>query len=75
MMAIARPPAYHPTVADQTTATSHGWFTRLIRTLLEWRERARERRDLIAMDQRMLKDIGLTKVDAWREANKPVWRR
>lgn len=42
--------------------------------LRTWRERARERRQLLAMDDRALRDIGISRVDALREANKPVWR-
>ena len=42
--------------------------------LLTWRERAAGRRDLAGLDARLRKDIGLTAVDAWYEANKPFWR-
>ncbi len=41
---------------------------------MRWRVRARERRELLAMDHRALRDIGITAVDAWREARKPLWR-
>jgi uncharacterized protein YjiS (DUF1127 family) len=51
-----------------------GALVRLVATLLRWRERARERRQLLAMTTRELRDIGLSNVDAWREANKPLWR-
>jgi uncharacterized protein YjiS (DUF1127 family) len=70
MTAIAHQPAF------QASASTH-WatpVTRLIRTLALWHERARERGALAAMDARQLKDIGLSNVDAWREANKPSWR-
>jgi uncharacterized protein YjiS (DUF1127 family) len=39
-----------------------------------WRRRARSRMDLAALDDRMLRDIGITRVDVWREINKPFWR-
>ncbi|HLH50858.1 MAG TPA: DUF1127 domain-containing protein [Roseiarcus sp.] len=39
-----------------------------------WRRRAQERRALCAMDLRELRDIGLTPIDARREAEKPFWR-
>lgn len=39
-----------------------------------WRRRAKERRDLMAMDARALRDIGISKLDVWREVNKPLWR-
>jgi len=46
-------------------------FSAMIR---EWRRRARSRRELLALDDRMLKDIGITRIDAQREAAKPFWR-
>jgi uncharacterized protein YjiS (DUF1127 family) len=39
-----------------------------------WRRRLRERRALAAMDDRGLRDIGLTRYDAYYEARKPFWR-
>ncbi len=44
------------------------------RTLLDWQNRARGRRMLAELDDRLLSDIGLTRVDVWREVNKPFWR-
>ena len=46
-------------------------FSAMIR---EWRIHARSRRELLALDDRMLKDIGITRIDAQREAAKPFWR-
>ena len=40
----------------------------------EWRRRARSRRELLALDDHMLKDIGITRVDAQYEAAKSFWR-
>ena len=39
-----------------------------------WFERSRQRRHLIALDDRMLKDIGFTRAQAYQEYRKPVWR-
>jgi uncharacterized protein YjiS (DUF1127 family) len=45
-----------------------------IRTvLIEWRQRARSRLELMTFDDRELWDMGLTRVDAHNEANKPFW--
>jgi uncharacterized protein YjiS (DUF1127 family) len=46
-------------------------FTAVIR---EWHRRARSRRELLALDDHMLKDIGITRVDALYEVAKPFWR-
>ena len=45
----------------------------VILTLLRWQELARQRRALGAMSDHMLKDLGLTRADARREAGRPFW--
>jgi uncharacterized protein YjiS (DUF1127 family) len=40
----------------------------------EWRRRLRDRGALAVMSDRSLRDIGLTRYDADREARKPFWR-
>jgi len=51
-----------------------GVAARIVGRILLWQERARGRRELEALDARMLKDIGLTRIDALREADKPFWK-
>ncbi|MBV8492392.1 MAG: DUF1127 domain-containing protein [Alphaproteobacteria bacterium] len=43
--------------------------------LREWRRRARSRAELARLDDRMLRDIGVTPGEAWQEINKPFWRK
>jgi uncharacterized protein YjiS (DUF1127 family) len=43
-------------------------------TLREWRRRSRERAELAALDDRTLRDIGLTRGDANYLSSKPFWR-
>ena len=43
-------------------------------TMQGWRQRSRERAELARLDDRMLRDIGITRGDVWREINKPFWR-
>lgn len=45
-----------------------------VTTVLAWQDRARQRSQLQLMDQRMLRDIGLTRVDIDAEMRKPFWR-
>ncbi|TDJ65153.1 MAG: DUF1127 domain-containing protein [Proteobacteria bacterium] len=46
----------------------------LIDMLFAWYECARQRRDLLTLDDCILKDIGISRADAELEANKPFWR-
>jgi uncharacterized protein YjiS (DUF1127 family) len=39
-----------------------------------WIERTRQRRALGGLDEPMLRDIGITRVEASRECEKPFWR-
>jgi uncharacterized protein YjiS (DUF1127 family) len=45
-----------------------------VSALLTWQERVRERATLREMDERALHDIGLSRADIEREAEKPFWR-
>ena len=49
---------------------------RRILTMLEDRRRRRRgRADLARLDDRLLRDIGITRGDVWEEINKPFWRK
>lgn len=39
-----------------------------------WRERARMRHQLLLLDDRLLRDIGISRLQARSEAEKPFWR-
>ena len=45
-----------------------------ISTLRQWRKRAFERRQLAALSDTMLHDIGISRADALYLANKPFWK-
>jgi len=47
---------------------------RVLATLREWRRRAHDRAGLAKLDDRMLRDIGITRADAEFLSNKPFWR-
>jgi uncharacterized protein YjiS (DUF1127 family) len=49
-------------------------FRRFFCWCLRCRERAAQRRHLADLDERMLKDVGLTPSAAARECAKPWWR-
>ena len=44
-------------------------------TLLQWNDRQAQRDHLRELDDRLLRDMGLSKEEVWQEAQKPFWRR
>jgi uncharacterized protein YjiS (DUF1127 family) len=46
----------------------------LVATVERWLERRSQRRALLALDNALLKDVGLTSAQAWAEGSKPFWR-
>jgi uncharacterized protein YjiS (DUF1127 family) len=51
-----------------------GFLSGVGAVLREWRRRRNGRLELARLDERMLRDIGLTHADAEYEMNKPFWR-
>ena len=47
---------------------------RAVGNLLTWQERATQRHALATLETRILRDMGLSRADAQREAAKPFWR-
>jgi uncharacterized protein YjiS (DUF1127 family) len=43
-------------------------------TVCVWSERIRQRRQLLSLSDQMLSDIGVSRVDALKEYEKPFWR-
>jgi uncharacterized protein YjiS (DUF1127 family) len=79
-----------PALATTAGATIHGasapaapgrglyWVLRRLRHVLDtlrlWQDRARGREQLRTFDDHLLRDIGLTRLQAEAEADKPFWR-
>lgn len=60
-----------------TTMTSHrsrtfNWDD-IARRIGEWQRRSRSRHELQGLSDSTLRDIGITRCDAQREAHKPFW--
>jgi uncharacterized protein YjiS (DUF1127 family) len=49
-------------------------FAAICRLIGAWIERSRQRKALATLDDYLLRDIGITRVDAARECDKPFWR-
>jgi uncharacterized protein YjiS (DUF1127 family) len=43
-------------------------------TVCVWLERIRQRRQLLSLSDQMLSDIGVSRIDAFKECEKPFWR-
>ncbi len=62
-----------------TSPAQHGfglppWFMALFRKIMHWGELHRQRIHLAQLDDRMLRDIGLSQMDVRIEIEKPFWR-
>ncbi len=64
---LVRPAPYR---ADDTSSA----IARMVETLLRWRSR-RTAPGLLDLDDRMLRDIGLTRQQVFAESNKWPWQR
>ncbi len=62
----------HAQPARRTAA--EGAMGVFLRAVAESFRRARQRRDLAALSDHALRDIGLNRVDVEREVSKPMWR-
>jgi uncharacterized protein YjiS (DUF1127 family) len=51
------------------------WLARGVDVFFLWRSRRHGRQLLGGMDDRMLRDIGVHRVEAEEEARKPFWRQ
>ncbi len=49
-------------------------LVRFFDLLLTWQERAAQRQALRQFDDRMMRDIGVSRADVERECRKPFWR-
>jgi uncharacterized protein YjiS (DUF1127 family) len=69
-----RMPVEPPALGRLWLAWLASWLRRLPDQLLMWLERSRQRRDLGALDDRMLRDIGVSRGVAFAETRKWFWQ-
>lgn len=48
-------------------------MVKCLNLIVVWQDRAEQRHALSELNERMLKDIGVSNVDAYKEARKPFW--
>ena len=60
--------------AARATPSRTDWLHRTLEQILAWQERARQRHQLRALGEVMLKDLGLSRADVAAELAKPFWR-
>ena len=61
--------------ASRWCSAFSGWLAVVVEIAEGWAERRRQRRALMMLSDAMLKDIGLGRGEAAREAMKPFWRK
>jgi uncharacterized protein YjiS (DUF1127 family) len=66
-------PAFGPWLVRSWRAL-HAGLGHATDMIATWRERARMRRHLLMLDDRLLRDIGVNRLQARSEAEKPFWR-
>lgn len=71
----------HDLHAGHNGAKHHGgiralWLSlaRLIDAVLDWQERAHQRHHLSGLDDRLIRDMGLSRADVDEEIHKPFWK-
>lgn len=63
-----------PFAAAPATRSLSSRLRGFVELLFVWQERWEQRERLSGLDDHMLRDIGLSRADASREAGKPFWR-
>jgi uncharacterized protein YjiS (DUF1127 family) len=60
------------TIISFQTQRLFSW-QKVMRRIGEWQRRSRSRQELESLSDATLRDIGITRCDAHREAHKPFW--
>lgn len=60
-------------IDSRSSETRLGQFVRAVRQLPAAYRIYRERQELMGLSEHTLKDIGLSRADAYREASRPFW--
>jgi uncharacterized protein YjiS (DUF1127 family) len=72
--APSRGPKYVSVRQPVAPQAARRWLVRVLEVLRTWSERARQRRELMSLDDNLLRDIGISRAEAMGEAAKAFWR-
>ncbi len=67
-------PAGRPVLMAEAVKSFAGVLRQLLANVPLWRQRIRQRRDLAKLDDHLLRDIGIDRLTAMEEVDKPFWR-
>lgn len=68
---MSRAPSYQQARMAEKVKRS---VLRLVGIIGLYYQRHHQRQLLLKLDERLLKDIGIRRLDAWQEGKKPFWR-
>ena len=71
---LSRPVSSHSQIGARFVHFVDGVIENAVEGVLTWQRRYKDRMHLLSLDERMLRDIGVSLVDVDREASKPFWR-
>ena len=69
----SKAPIFHGDLPTRSLPDFPAIGRNILETLAVWNRRAQERQALKGLDDRLLKDVGISKYDAKLEADKPFW--
>ena len=66
----------HQSISGQALPRPHarGLWRAITALVATWQSRAQQRRELLEMEPWVLRDLGISRVEAASEAAKPFWR-
>jgi uncharacterized protein YjiS (DUF1127 family) len=78
MFALVTAALHEPAIAvdahPRQAPVRASWLHRARDTIRRWQERSEGRQQLLRLDDHVLRDIGITRLQAEAEASKPFWR-
>lgn len=71
---VTRQPLYERVSPLEFRPGMTDWIRQVVVQMMRWHRRSTERRSLMALDDRLLQDIGVERSQAVAEGQKPFWQ-